>query len=393
VPDVTVLIAGVSTRAAAASAAAAGFDVTALDAFGDRDQHPGVRALALPRDFGTRFTPGAVARCARGIACDAVAYLSSFENHPGAVRLLSAGRTLWGNPPAVLRRVRDPLLLADTLRRRGLAAPAVVAMRRGTALPDAGDRRRWLSKRRASGGGYGIREWHPGTRIPRGGYLQEMIDGTPGSVSFIAAGGRAIVLGVTRQIVGDSAFGASGFTYCGNILPASDDPELGADSLLARSARMLAEAVAVDFELVGANGIDFVARDNVPHAVEVNPRWSASMELVERAHGTSVFGAHAGACATGALPSVESIRDRSATGAIGKSIVFARHGVTVGDTRPWLADPTVRDVPHPGEQIPAGRPVCTVLARGDDASSCYASLVRRAADIYEELAAWARAAA
>ena len=51
------LIAGVSTRAAAESAAEAGFEVTALDAFGDLDQHRRVRALALPRDFTSRFTP------------------------------------------------------------------------------------------------------------------------------------------------------------------------------------------------------------------------------------------------------------------------------------------------------------------------------------------------
>ena len=387
-----VVIAGVSTRAAAESAAAAGFDVTALDAFGDLDQQAGVRALALPRDFGTRFTPAAAARRARDIQCDAVAYRSSFENHPGAVRLLAAGRTLWGNPPAVLRRVRDPRLLADTLHRHGLAAPAVIAMRSRDTLPDA-DNRPWLVKRRASGGGYGIHEWRPGTSIPRGSYLQEMIDGTPGSVSFIAARGHVVVLGVTRQIVGDPAFGASGFTYCGNILPPSDDPALGAGTSLARSARALAEAVAGEFDLVGANGIDFVARNDVPHAVEVNPRWSASMELFEQAYAMSVFGAHARACAIGELPRAISIRDRPVEGAIGKSIVFARHGVNVGDTRPWLGDPTVRDVPHPGGHIPAGRPVCTVFARGDDASGCHAALVRRAAHIYEELAAWGRAAA
>ena len=119
-----VLIAGVSTRAAAESAAQAGFDVTALDAFGDLDQHPSVRSLSLPRDFGARFTASAAARAARDIACDAVAYLSSFENHPRAVASARPlGRALWGNPPDVLRRVRDPFLLAGRLRRRGFATP------------------------------------------------------------------------------------------------------------------------------------------------------------------------------------------------------------------------------------------------------------------------------
>src|SRR5438093_11188370 len=95
-----ILIVGISTRAAAESAARAGFEVTAIDAFADLDQHPSVRAMAVSRPFTAR----AAARAARSIAGDAVAYLSNFENHPDDVRTLAAGRQLWGNPPAVLRR-------------------------------------------------------------------------------------------------------------------------------------------------------------------------------------------------------------------------------------------------------------------------------------------------
>jgi hypothetical protein len=120
-----VLIAGVSARAAAESAALARFAVTAVDAFGDLDQHPAVR-VAPPVDADGRFTAGAAARAALAIPSDAVAYLSPFENHPRAVAALARGRTLWGNPPDVLRRVRDPVLVAEALRRRGLPAPVGV---------------------------------------------------------------------------------------------------------------------------------------------------------------------------------------------------------------------------------------------------------------------------
>src|SRR5205814_6462071 len=96
-------------------------EVTAIDAFADRDQHSSVRAIAVPRPF----SPDAAARAAQSIACDAVVYLSNFENHPDAVETLSAGRTLWGNPPGVLRRVRDPQRLARALRERGVNAPEV----------------------------------------------------------------------------------------------------------------------------------------------------------------------------------------------------------------------------------------------------------------------------
>jgi predicted ATP-grasp superfamily ATP-dependent carboligase len=383
-----VLVAGVSTRAAAESAARAGFAVTAIDSFADLDQHASVHALALPR----RFTAQAAARAARNIECDAVAYGSNFENHPSAVSMLAAGRALWGNAPAVLRRVRDPVLLAQTIGRRGFPVPAVHSGEPGTWNLEPGTRR-WLVKPLASGGGHRVRPWQPTKGLPRGCYLQEFVEGTPGSVVFVAAGGRAVPLGITRQLVGERAFGAAGYRYCGNILEAAGD---------AGPACALARVVAEEFGLVGVNSIDFVAKDASSYAIEVNPRWSASMELVELAYGLSVFGVHAAACADGTLPTFDLVEARRGASPLGKAVVFAHRDVMVGDTRAWLAraalpaDPArpalevaqVRDVPHSGEKIAAGRPVCTVFATGRDAASCHAALVERAERVYADLAAW-----
>jgi predicted ATP-grasp superfamily ATP-dependent carboligase len=374
-----ILVAGISTRAAAESAAQAGFVVTAIDAFGDLDQHASVRALSLGRSFSAR----AAVRAARSIECHAAVYLSSFENHPKAVSTLAAGRSLWGNAPAVLRRVRNPTLVMRALRRRGHAAPDVYVAPDATSVNDG----RWLVKPLASGGGKRVRLWRRETRLPHGCYLQELVDGTPGSVVFVAAGGRAVPLGVSRQLVGDHAFGAAGYRYCGNILAAAGD------AALVDRACALARAVAEEFCLVGVNGVDFVARAGLPYAIEVNPRWCASMELVERAYGFSVFGAHAAACAAGALPEFDLVRAQRGVGAVGKAVVFGGRDVVAGDTRAWLGDTSVRDVPHPGERIAVGRAVCTVFAAGRDASACYAALVRRAERVYAELAAWERGAA
>src|SRR5262252_9325949 len=356
-----VLIAGVSCRAAAESAARAGFDVTAIDAFGDLDQHSSVRALSLPRDFGVRFTPAAAARAAKSIECDAVVYLSSFENHVTSVRSLVAGRQLWGNPPSVLRRVRDPFEMARVLRKRG---HAVLSMRANPTRTG-----RWLLKPVLSGGGGRVRLWQGGTRVPRGFYLQEFVEGTPGSIVFVAAGGRAVPIGISRQLVGELAFGATGFKYCGSILAPTGDRQFArdnVDSALVRTASALVRTIAEEFELVGVNGLDFVARDGVPYAIEVNPRWTASMELVERAYGLSVFAAHADACVNGVLPATRDFKlgaARRGVQAFGKAIVFARDDVTVGDARDWVGL-GIRDVPHAGDKIATGRPVCTVFATG-----------------------------
>jgi predicted ATP-grasp superfamily ATP-dependent carboligase len=334
----------------------------------------------VPRDFGTRFTATAAARAARAIECDAVMYLSSFENHPKAVSSLAAGRRLWGNPPAVLRRVRDPVLVSHALRKHRLPGPAVRfgPARRGT----------WLAKPLASGGGRRVRLWHRGDLVPRRCYLQEFVQGTPGSIVFVAAGGRAVPIGMSRQLVGEPAFGATGFKYCGSILGAAGDVQFARDTSLLRAARALVDAIVREFGLVGVNGIDFVAHDGVPVAIEVNPRWTASVELVERAYGLPVLAAHAAACVSGALPvrdDFDLLKARRGVRAVGKAIVFARHDVTVGDTREWI-DLGIRDVPHPGEHIQAGRAICTVLADGRDALGCHAALVERAERVYADLA-------
>jgi predicted ATP-grasp superfamily ATP-dependent carboligase len=399
-----VVVAGVSTRAAAESAARAGFRVTAIDAFGDLDQHPLVAARTVER----KFSAHAAARAARDVQCDAAAYLSSFENHPRAVATLATGRALWGNPPSVLRRVRDPLALARALRERGFAVPAVHAglERRtltpepgtlnpepGTLNPEPGTLNRepsWLAKPLSSGGGRRVRHWTPGTRLPRGCYVQAFVKGTPGSVVFAATGGRSVPLGISRQLVGDHAFGATGYQYCGSILMPHGDTD--------GEAAALSAAVAAEFGLAGVNGIDFISRGGRAYAVEVNPRWSASMELVELAYGVSVFGAHAAACARGQLPDFDlRAAQQAATRVFGKAIVFAQQDVEIGDTSAWLparparpALPALRDVPRAGEHIAVGQPVCTVFAEGQTVSECHDALVERARHVYAALAAWNR---
>ena len=121
----------------------------------------------------------------------------------------------WAIPPPVLERVRDPIELMLALRRHGFETPETRAR---APRAGAGTPRRWLLKPRRSGGGHGTSAWRPGRPVGRQQYLQERIAGTPGSVVFLADGRRALALGLSRQLVGERAFGASGFRYCGSLI-------------------------------------------------------------------------------------------------------------------------------------------------------------------------------
>jgi predicted ATP-grasp superfamily ATP-dependent carboligase len=240
------------------------------------------------------------------------------------------------------------------------------------------EKKDWLVKPFRSGGGHLVRPWEPATPVPPGFYAQERISGVPASIVFVAAGGRAVPLGISRQLIGETAFGASGYRYCGNVLAPADDDVL--TDTVVDSAIALASCVTEQFGLVGLNGIDYIVRDEVPHAIEVNPRWTSSMELVERHFGVSMFEAHAAACQDGMLPSFD-LHARRGHSVSGKAIVFAPEDITAGDTRSWLGDEMVRDVPQPGARMTAGQPICTVFANEARVAPCVEQLEARARSI------------
>ncbi|HEV8396850.1 MAG TPA: ATP-grasp domain-containing protein [Vicinamibacterales bacterium] len=376
-----VLLTGVSMRAAAQSAVKAGYHTHTIDAFGDLDLPP-PHTRPVPIDGEFRFDAQRAASDTAGVEADAVVYGSGFEDDSPAVDRLSQGRVLWGNPPDVLQKVRSPRGLLEGLAQQGFRVPRIFEPA-GGAVPLASVA--WLEKPFRSGGGHGIRRWRPGSTIAEGSYLEEFIAGSPGSIVFVARAGRAVPLGISRQLAGDAAFGATGFQYCGSILSHPADLfDRGVS--VATTAHAVAMAVARDYGLVGLNNVDFIARHGVAYPVEVNPRWSASVELVERAHGFSMFGLHADACARGTLP--DDRLPLCLRRAVGKAIVFARADVVVRRSHEWLWSRDVADVPRPGSLIRRGEPVCTVFAEAPAADQCYWGLVRRAARIDAEVATW-----
>ena len=93
-----------------------------------------------------------------------------------------------------------------------------------------------------------------------------------------------------------------------------------------------------------------------------------------------MFDAHLQACA-GTLPRIELGHGRAA----GKAVLFATEPVVVGDSERWL-ERGVRDVPHPGERIAAGHPICTVVAADTTPEAALAGLEEQAARLLAELA-------
>jgi predicted ATP-grasp superfamily ATP-dependent carboligase len=376
--DRHVLIAGVTTRPFAASAARAGYRVTAVDAFGDCDLQEFAEVILARSAAGQNYHPFVAAQAADPVPAQLAAYTSNFENHPAAVTRLSQGRRLLGNPAATLTRVRNPTELMRVLQRFGLPVPQI----RSRAPAASSSRISWLLKPRRSGGGHGIRRWSSGQPVPRGMYLQQRIGGKPGSVSFVANGSSAVLLGLSRQLVGEAAFGVGHYRYCGSLLAGQANPLFPEQAELLQRAAELATLLTREFQLVGLNGLDFVARRGIPYLTEVNPRYSSSMELIERSTGVSMFEAHIRAC-SGALP----VEVSPETTVFGKAVVFARRDLEISNLPEQSGAGWIADVPRRGERISRGRPICTVFAEAPTVEACRRTLGARAAAVYRSLRA------
>jgi uncharacterized protein len=335
--------------------------VVAFDLFGDLDLRRS-GADVVRRDSLTALVDAAL-----GMQAGGVVYGASFENHPALVARLGERHPLLGNPPAILRAVRDPLRLGAALRAAGLAAPRTFA-----AAP-AERSGRWLRKPLRGGGGTRVRAWRGGA-LPAGTVVQERIEGVACSAAAVADGVDAVVVGLTEQLIGQRAFGVRGHRWCGNLTPPRL-PAVERQALLAQ-ARAICSCLAGAFGLRGLFGVDVMWDGQRAWTIEVNPRPTASLEAMRE---EGLFVAHLNACA-GELPRIGPGRD----GAAGKAVLFATEDVVVGDSERWL-ERGVRDVPHPGERIAAGRPVCTVLAKAATPEGALARLEKQAARLRAEL--------
>ena len=217
----------------------------------------------------------------------------------------------------------------------------------------------------------------PGSRWAEGELLQERIDGVAGSLVFLANGEDVLPLALTRQLIGDARFGASGYRWCGNLIGSTGEDVLPRSGAIMESAIMAARAITGAFGLRGINGIDFIARGGLAVVIEANPRWTGAVEVAERAIGHELFSAHVAACG-GRLGAPGHATSRRV---VGKAIVFARVACTMPDTGPWLASPDIRDVPSSHSIIAAGAPICTVFAAAGTMAECCSRLAERAAQV------------
>jgi predicted ATP-grasp superfamily ATP-dependent carboligase len=211
----------------------------------------------------------------------------------------------------------------------------------------------------------------------------------------VGDGSRARLLGVTQQLVGEAQLHAKSFRYCGSIGPLALEPDQHA--LFER----LGNALAAGCGLCGLFGVDCILADGVPYPVEINPRYPASVEVLEYATGTAALALHwqtfqsQGSELVHPSPSLKNPQGQSAGPIVGKAILFAWQSLIFPREGPWTETlrapgdiwqaPAFADIPHAGEHIEVGRPILTFFARANSVVECRERLWQVAADLERSL--------
>jgi predicted ATP-grasp superfamily ATP-dependent carboligase len=358
-----------------------GFNVIALDYFGDRDEKELVENYSLSRDFNLGFSAENLLSVSRRLDFEALVYNSNLENHAEVVKRLAEGHTLIGNTPQTLRQVRHWPMLQTFCHESGIHFPSTLFI--GDHQPKEGGR--WLLKPIKSGGGHGIAFWS-GEALSEEDFLQEYIDGQHCSASLVADGRNCVLIGITEQLIGQEEMGRRGFAWCGNILPLTVAAQ-ETDSIIG-AVEDIATKLTRRFGLRGVNGFDFILTSSpqgqhIPYLVEVNPRYTGSMELMEWAYHLNIFNLHIRAF-KGDLPSFSLREQLHQSYFYGKGVVYARYNATMPETEGWR-ERRRRDIPFTAEQIRAGHPICTVFAQGRSHDECWHQLLEEVDTLRREI--------
>ena len=381
-----VLIIGGSTRAAAWSALRARFQPICADLFADADTRKIARVIPVGN------YPGSLAEDIALVEADGWFYTGGIENHADLVSRIDARNArhgpLWGSPAESLRLIRNPFWVHETLQGAGLPSLDV----RPQSAPPAADGN-WMRKPLQSAGGLGVRIWKAEAQLQQSAiphYFQRRQRGLVQSALYRATDGVVEFLALTRQIADfPESCAPEPFSYLGSIGPVTEGQnDLKLIDRLTTAATLLAGRSG----LAGLFGVDFICDDHgVPSILEVNPRYTASVEVVELAQNRSLL-----------FPGLQT-RPRAPGAAtrghvVGKLVLYADRQIVAPefqiaaressspatDCDPWRI-PEIADIPIPGSIILPGWPICTVLASADCETACLARLRERARAVRKEI--------
>jgi predicted ATP-grasp superfamily ATP-dependent carboligase len=267
-------------------------------------------------------------------------------------------KNVFGNCPDVAEKVNDKLNLAKKLHSLGIPHPETEPLSKASGLKFP------LMIKPICGSGGMMNSVVKGedelaaiqARSETSEFIaQEFVEGIPCSASLIGTGYDASVIALNEQLIGIPGLTRLPFAYCGNITPFLTD----------RKSEMMqySEQIALEFGLMGSNGVDLIQTDDGIVVIEVNPRFQGSLDTIELSCGTNIFDAHIRSF-SGEIPAPMRHQRFAA-----KNILYACKSTIVNER---LYDRLIKcmkmeraaDIPEKGWTVREDEPLTTMLETG-----------------------------
>ena len=367
-PGSPLAVIAISGRALAQSAVKGGFRVRVLDAFADRDTRDAGPAQCIARDHAIALDPERMLSALGDPAERSIVVGSGFERSPQLLDRLANYGTLCANDGDIVSALKEPLLAAELLGALGFEVPR-------TQLTPPNDAGGWLQKEIGGAGGVHVRP-AAGAVHRAHRYYQQSVPGRPCSVTFLADGERAYLLGCNEQScqpVADMPYCYVGAATCTVASELERELQRGLDRLVRVTG------------LRGLNGLDFMLDGERCRVLEVNPRPTATFELYDEdiAHGLVYW--HVRSCLS-TVPELAGLLRERRVAARAYRILFAEHALRVPEGVQYPA--WCKDLPNAGTAIPAGAPVLSVFAHGRTREAAQSQLAQRIAEANALLVRW-----
>ena len=387
-------VVGFSARAAAQSAKRQGFEVVAVDLCADRDL---------------------LADCRAHYRLDDPHWPDVLNSeYPNASLLLTGGmehRSKWvdrchmdsdraGATGAQLRSMRTLANWEEWAASSELGWPRTVSAENLISFSMESMRSsKWLVKNLESGGGMATIDFE-GYGLPQNLdsiYLQQRMPGETIGVTFLSSQFSSTFIGATSAWPPESNATDKRYVYRGSYGPIPLS-KTNIDKL-----HRFAAIAGRESGLLGVWQADFLRHEGELTLLEINPRWSASMDLLDLVLDLRLVEKH-DASVRGMMTSsaMEQLASRACKASLsspermlGKLIVYADQPCIIGSSqsefwwsKKWNMDLSCEldrcrfaDIPTSGISIPAGSPILTVMASGNARESILIALESAAADV------------
>ena len=362
----SVIIAAISSRAYVQAAVAAGFEVIAIDVFADIDTQKLALAVHKVNCDECGFNADELLSLLQRLdlsGLQGMCFGAGFEAQPELLTEIYKLLPVLGNLPDTIEKVKNPQIFSALCDVFEMPTPAISMQRPRNSLG-------WLAKQVGGCGGAHIKPLLPldllysqPQKMPV--YYQKIQAGESVSCLFLADGVHAEIASYNEQWCASTAM--LPYRYGGAVSHTT------VTQSNKNKIEQFIKAMTFKLGLRGLNSADFLIDNNTVYALEINPRLSATLDLITAKRG-DYFASHIASCQA-QLTEWPSVKNTAKA----QHIIYANKAAKVPVDLEW--DDYVVDIPQPNTDIAAGMPICTVTAKAHTARLAKQKVLERAADL------------